>query len=139
MNKVYFVSDIVKIPVMGNESHLIYLREVNESDVLFMRRADNQTKQMMLTNKMSRNMGLSEVYSSVHILDSLYELESGDFGGLYLTQEIDLDFPKVGFTYNHLPESWEKIDDPSKIQIGQTSIEDLIRNHWWRSVKGYEK
>lgn len=137
VDKVYIVVDFMKIPVMACEDYLIYLRKVRESEVNHLREVHDRVREKLCINVANRMANLSPAYSRSNIHKDLFSLEAGEFSGLYL--ERDLDLPNYCCTYTNLPKSWRYVADPSKVIIGDTSIEEIVRNHWWRRIPGYKK
>lgn len=130
-NKTYVVCDMQVIPEQGYEGILVYLREVQSSEVQSVRIAERELGTMLLVNRMQKQAQCPEIYSSKEILSKLHERERGKFKGLYIVMEANPTLPKVGFTYEEIPKEWEHINEPSEKEIGQTNIGDLVKELWW--------
>ena len=137
--RVYFVSDMTKVPEQGYEGHLVYVRRVSQSDVEPMRRAEREIEEGMRVNDLQRRGKMKPVYKPENFRDLHDILETGEFGGLFLSIEPSFDFPKVGFTYDVLPKSWDRVEKPGRKIVGQMRVSYMIRQTWWRKVPGYER
>jgi len=154
--KTYMVCDMYPVLEQANENTIVYVREISPADVQPVRIAQREYQTMgrehsiclekerrklkRRKNKISLDEHLTKLTASLagQFSNKRQEIERGTFAGLYLVQDFNPTLPEIGFTYDKIPNQWERLEyptDSAKLVGSQTTLGEFLTERLWNLDK----